>query len=32
MGRFYLVYGKQIENGHNKKTQTLSAELEKSVR
>ena len=30
MRKFYLVYGKTIENKSNKKTQTLSAELVKS--
>ena len=29
MRKFYLVYGKQIENVDNEKTQTLSAELRK---
>ena len=30
MRKFYLVYGKQIEIKNNKKTQTLSAELDKN--
>jgi len=30
MRKFYLVYGKQVENKSNKKTQTLSAELDKT--
>jgi len=30
MRKFYLVYGKQIETENNKKTQTLSAELDKT--